>query len=69
MIRTDFPQARLLALEENIGFAAGVNRAADVAGEYLLLLNPDTVVHPGAMEQLVAFARATRNTASTADGR
>ena len=59
MIREEFPQVRLLALDENIGFAAGVNRAADVAGgEYLLLLNPDTVVHPGAIERLVTFARS-----------
>ena len=58
MIRTEFPQARVLALEENVGFCAGVNRAADTAaGKYLLLLNPDTVVHSGAVEQLVAFAQ------------
>lgn len=59
MIRTEFPQVCLLALDENIGFAAGVNQAADAArGGYLLLLNPDTVVHPGAVERLVAFARS-----------
>ena len=59
MIRHDHPGVVLIALEENTGFAAGVNRAADTArGEFLLLLNPDTVVHPGAIEELVAFARA-----------
>lgn len=59
MIRSEFPQATLVALDENIGFAAGVNRLAEhAAGEFLLLLNPDTVVHPGAVESLVAFARA-----------
>jgi GT2 family glycosyltransferase len=58
MIDAEFPQARVLALDENIGFGAGVNEAASVAsGQYLLLLNPDTIVHPGAVEQLVAFAR------------
>jgi hypothetical protein len=58
MIRTEFPQVRVLALGENIGFGPGVNRAADTAaGEYLLLLNPDTVVHPDAVDHLVAFAR------------
>jgi hypothetical protein len=58
MTRAEFPQVRVLALEENIGFGAGVNRAAEAtSGEYLLLLNPDTVVHPGAVERLVAFAR------------
>jgi N-acetylglucosaminyl-diphospho-decaprenol L-rhamnosyltransferase len=58
MIRSDFPDVRLLALDENLGFAAGVNRAAEEAsGEYLLLLNPDTVVHTGAVANLVEFAR------------
>ena len=58
MIRTEFPQVKLVALEENVGFAAGVNRAAAAAeGEYLLLLNPDTVVHAGAVDHLVDFAR------------
>jgi N-acetylglucosaminyl-diphospho-decaprenol L-rhamnosyltransferase len=57
MVRSEFPQARLLALEENVGFAAGVNiAAAEAEGEYLLLLNPDTVVHEGAVRNLVAFA-------------
>lgn len=59
MVSSEFPEARLVSLDENIGFAAGVNRLAELAaGQYLLLLNPDTVVHPGAVEQLVAFARA-----------
>ena len=58
MVRTGFPQARLIELEENVGFAAGANLAAEAAsGEYLLLLNPDTVVHEGAVRNLVAFAR------------
>jgi N-acetylglucosaminyl-diphospho-decaprenol L-rhamnosyltransferase len=59
MISEAFPDVRVLALDENIGFAAGVNRAAESArGEYLLLLNPDTVVHPRSLERLVAFARS-----------
>jgi N-acetylglucosaminyl-diphospho-decaprenol L-rhamnosyltransferase len=58
MIHDEFPDVHVLALDENIGFGAGVNQAASVAsGEYLLLLNPDTVVHPHAVEHLVAFAR------------
>jgi GT2 family glycosyltransferase len=58
-VRAGFPEVRLLALDTNVGFAAGVNRAAAAAtGEYVLLLNPDTLVHDGAVEALVAFARA-----------
>jgi N-acetylglucosaminyl-diphospho-decaprenol L-rhamnosyltransferase len=59
MVRSEFPQATLVPLDENIGFAAGMNRLAESArGEYVLLLNPDTIVHPHAIESLVAFARA-----------
>ncbi|HEY7603504.1 MAG TPA: glycosyltransferase family 2 protein [Gaiellaceae bacterium] len=57
MVRAEFPDVRLLELAENIGFARGVNRAAELArGEHLLLLNPDALVHPGAVERLVGFA-------------
>ena len=58
MIRAEFPDARLIALDRNLGFAAGVNLAAENAeGEHVFLLNPDTVVHEGAIANLVAFAR------------
>lgn len=58
MVREDFPQARLFAPEDNIGFGQAVNLAAERArGEYLLLLNPDTVVHASMVEELVRFAR------------
>jgi N-acetylglucosaminyl-diphospho-decaprenol L-rhamnosyltransferase len=59
LVRSEFPGVRLLASPENLGFALGVNRAAEHAtGEFVLLLNPDMEVHPGAIESLVAFARA-----------
>lgn len=59
MVRAEFPQARLLALEENVGFAAANNRAAaEATGRYILLLNPDTVVLDGAIDTLVSFAEA-----------
>ncbi|HXV34302.1 MAG TPA: glycosyltransferase family 2 protein [Gaiellaceae bacterium] len=59
MVREEFPDVRLIASEENLGFALGCNRAAEAArGEYLLLLNPDTEAHEGAVANLLAFARA-----------
>ncbi|MGH3058002.1 MAG: glycosyltransferase family 2 protein [Gaiellaceae bacterium] len=59
MVREEFPQARLFPLPDNIGFGQAVNLAAEQArGDYLLLLNPDTVVHAGMVEELVAFARS-----------
>lgn len=51
---------RLIALEENIGFARGNNvAAAEAAGDFVLLLNPDTLVVDGGIDMLVATARST----------
>ena len=48
---------KLIALDHNIGFGRGNNLAAEQAtGEYLLLLNPDTVVKDRAIDRLVSFA-------------
>ncbi len=56
MAQAQFPQVRLIAKEENIGFALGNNEAIPLcAGEYILLLNPDTVVKPDALESLVQY--------------
>lgn len=59
MIAAEFPQARLIRSTANLGFAAANNHAADLArGQYLLLLNPDTVILDGAIDRLIAFARS-----------
>ena len=58
-IAAEFPQVRLLAETENHGFARANNLAAPLArGEYLLLLNPDTLVLEAAVDHLLGFARA-----------
>lgn len=64
LVRTRFPHVTLIESGRNLGFAAGTNRAVQAvcaapdSPEYLLLLNPDTIVHPGAIERLVAFLDA-----------
>lgn len=47
LVRQRFPQVRLLAEQENWGFAGGVNRAVAVAqGQRIALLNPDALPAP-----------------------
>ena len=51
------PAIRLLRFEDNLGFAAGNNRAAEQArGRWLVLLNPDAYAEPDWLERLVAAA-------------
>jgi hypothetical protein len=59
MVRREFPQVRLLANQQNGGFAAANNQAIRrCTGEMVLLLNPDTIVKPGALAALVNFLQA-----------
>ena len=47
---------RVLHNGDNRGFSWGNNRGIAVCrGEYICLLNPDTIIHDGAFEQLVRF--------------
>lgn len=51
------PHARVVAAGANLGFGAANNRAlAEVATEFLLLVNPDCVLEAGAVEALVRCA-------------
>jgi N-acetylglucosaminyl-diphospho-decaprenol L-rhamnosyltransferase len=52
-----FPTVKLIRSSDNLGFAKGNNVAACGAhGEYLLLLNPDTLILDNAIGKLVDFA-------------
>ncbi|MDZ4803670.1 MAG: glycosyltransferase [Candidatus Eisenbacteria bacterium] len=55
-LRAAHPDIRLIESPTNRGFAAGVNLGlAAAAGDHLLILNPDIIVHPGSIDALVDF--------------
>lgn len=57
MVKSEFPQVKIIANAENRGFAAANNQGiAATEGRYVLLLNSDTVVLDGAIDKVVAFA-------------
>lgn len=59
MVRRKFPQVRLIANRENVGFSRANNQAIrESLGEYVLLLNPDTVVGEDVFHKVVAFLDA-----------
>ncbi|MBN2394322.1 MAG: glycosyltransferase family 2 protein [Anaerolineae bacterium] len=59
MVREHFPEVHLIENSENVGFARANNQAIPQStGRYMLLLNSDTEVHPGALEELVQFMEA-----------
>ena len=56
MVAVDFPQVRLTRSGSNRGFAAANNCAIREAdSRYVLLLNPDTIVSPQTVGDLVSF--------------
>ena len=55
LVRDSFTWARLLALDDNAGFGAAINRGAAVArGRWLALSNADISLHRGALDTLLA---------------
>ncbi len=55
-IRKQFPKVTCIANNQNYGFAGANNQGTKLAkGEYLLFLNPDTIIHSEALDYLVTF--------------
>jgi hypothetical protein len=62
VLRQQFPQIKLIESNQNLGFAGGVHLGvAQAKGNYLLLLNPDTVILDQAIDKLMNFARQYPN--------
>jgi hypothetical protein len=60
-----FPAVELLPNATNVGFARATNQGtARARGPLVLWLNPDTVVHPGALAELAGFLRGRADAAA-----
>lgn len=56
LIKRRFPWVKLIVNTKNTGFSVANNQAINAsAGEYVLLLNPDTVVEEDTLEKCLAF--------------
>lgn len=59
MVKEDFPDVKLIANSDNPGFSKANNQAIRLAkGEYILLLNPDTVVEAQSFQKSIEFMDA-----------
>ena len=62
MIKMRFPNVKLLVNNSNLGFPKGNNIGVAAAnGDYICILNPDTVVASDTFEKILAFAEKQEN--------
>lgn len=56
MVAQKFPEVKLIQNKDNLGFSKANNQAIrEATGEYILLLNPDTVVEEDTFVKVLAF--------------
>jgi GT2 family glycosyltransferase len=57
LIRALYPLVRVIENGRNLRFAKANNVGIRASrGEYVLILNPDTIIHDGALDKIVSFA-------------
>ena len=62
MMKTHFPNVKLIENTTNLGFPKGNNiGVAHAKGDYICILNPDTVVAEDTFEKVLAFAEKQKN--------
>lgn len=56
MVRTEFPQVKLVQSDRNLGFARANNVGIRLTkGKYIFLINPDVIVLDGCLDRLLDF--------------
>ena len=62
-IKCKFEDVQLCCNDQNLGFAAAANKAIKKGcSPYIILLNPDTIVHQGFFSKVVKFLNQNQNT-------
>lgn len=60
MVKATFPTVKVIANKENVGFSRANNQAVrESQGEYVLLLNPDTVLREDTLTKCISFMDQT----------
>lgn len=63
LIQNKFPEVRLIANKENLGFGKANNQGIrEAKGKYILLLNPDTVIQENTLSTCIQFMDAHADT-------
>src|SRR6476646_6963137 len=62
IMKERFPDVKFIENYENVGFPKGNNvGVAEAKGEYICILNPDTVVADDTFEKILAFANEKKD--------
>lgn len=62
MIKTDFPEVKLIANNKNFGFGKANNQGFEIAtGDYILILNPDTIIEETTLQKCLDYCRKNQN--------
>lgn len=57
-----FPQVRLISNPRNLGYARACNQGLRMANaEFVLLLNPDAILHPDSLSKLMEYIKKNRS--------
>lgn len=65
-IRANYPEIKVVQTGKNLGYAAGNNEGFEVAdGEYIVVINPDTVADPKWLAELIRPLKSDPTIAAT----
>lgn len=62
MVCQKFPQVKVIANTENVGFSKANNQAIKISkGAYVLMLNPDTIIQEDTLQKCIDFIEDNKN--------